>query len=348
MTAIDADIKATADEIKRHIKIPDLGRKFYPSWKPGKCCLSPFREEKNPSFSVSNDGTKFIDFGNQGYRGDVFSFYRIATGCDAKQAFKDLLAMAGGDTAISPPIVRTPDPMLEKAEVKRQQFHPKLSKARASVLKGLSDLRSVGIEGLEIAVERGLLWFAVLKSQPAWVITDRARRSYLVRRLDGQPWEHLPSKPKAWLLPGSQAKWPIGIQESESYPALALTEGGPDFLSAFAHAWASGVETLVAPVCMSGASAAISDEALPYFHGKRVRIFVHDDDAGYSSAARWGRQLRGIVRKLDGYRFDGLTQADGSRVADLNDLLKVDYDCWEQNQETIESVMNFAMKEDRK
>ena len=36
---------------------------------------SPFREDKKPSFSVSRDGTKFFDHGNDTYKGGVFDFY---------------------------------------------------------------------------------------------------------------------------------------------------------------------------------------------------------------------------------------------------------------------------------
>ena len=179
----------------------------------------------------------------------------------------------------------------------------------------------------------------------AWVLTDQTHKTYLARRLEGEPWEHLDSKPKAWLLPGTQGGWPIGIQGSWPYPAIAITEGGPDFLSAFAHAYASGVEDRVAPVCMPGATPSIPDDALASFRGKRVRIFTHDDDAGYRAAKRWALQLRGMASKVDGYRFDGLTQSDGKPVKDLNDLLRIDYDCWEQNQAVVESVMSFARQE---
>lgn len=106
-----------------------------------------------------------------------------------------------------------------------------------------------------------------------------------------------------------------------------------------------GVEDRVAPVCMSSASVrTVSDEVLPCFEGKRVRIFVHDDDAGYKAANRWTQRLRGVSSQVDGYRFDGLIQADGTPVRDLNDLLRVDYDCWEQYRETINATMSFAME----
>jgi hypothetical protein len=86
---------------------------------------------------------------------------------------------------------------------------------------------------------------ARLKGERAFVITDKSRRNYLARRLDGRKWEHISSK--AYTLPDSQAKWPIGIQEAGPFPAIALCEGGPDFLAAFGHALASSVENLVAP-----------------------------------------------------------------------------------------------------
>ena len=60
-------------------------------------------------------------------------------------------------------------------------------------------------------------------------------------------------------------KWPIGLLEAESYPAIALCEGGPDFLAAFGHAWASCVEDRVAPVCMASVGNDIPADALPFF-----------------------------------------------------------------------------------
>jgi hypothetical protein len=274
--------------------------------------------------------------------GDVIDLEVALGGGTVREAAKRL----GGGTSTATPVARTPDPMLDPVEVKRKQIHPKLSKPAASVLKTISDLRSIGLEALEIAVERGLLWVAALKGHPAWVITDQTHNSYLARRLDGEPWEHLGSKPKAWLLPGSRGNWAIGIQESGPYPAIALCEGGPDFLSAFAHAWASGVEDRVAPVCMASSSGSIADDALPYFRGKAVRVFVHDDDAGWDACSRWQKQILEVARSHSFYTFNNLVQADTKPIKDLNDLLRLDYDNWEQNREAVEAVMDFA-QEDR-
>src|SRR4051794_8918422 len=86
-----------ASEIKSKITIFDLGRKFFPGWEPGRRCLSPFRIEENPSFSVSEDGRLFNDFTGD-CSGDVFHFYQKATGCDQKTAFLELKAMLDGGT----------------------------------------------------------------------------------------------------------------------------------------------------------------------------------------------------------------------------------------------------------
>jgi hypothetical protein len=329
-----------AEEIRVRISIPELWRRLGLPGEPKQSCRSPFREEKNASFSISRCGKKFYDHGNRDYRGDVFDFYGFAVNCDRKQAFKDLLDMVGGANVSVTPVARIAK--VAALEPERKQFHPELQKLDKNDLRTIHHSRAIALEGLEIAAERGLLWKAVLQNHPAWILTDRTNNSYLARRLDGECWNHLPSKPKAYLTPGSRGAWPIGIKEANNFPAIALTEGGPDFLSAFAMAWADDVDHLVAPVCMACATKTIAEDALEGFRGKRVRIFVHDDDAGHSAASDWLHQLKGIASKVDGYRFDGLIKTDGSKVEDLNDLCRIDHDCWEQNVQIVDSVMDFA------
>jgi hypothetical protein len=335
----DRSAKHVSAEIKARITIPILAEKLCPGWKPSTQCLSPFRDEKKASFSVYADGRKWKDFTTD-EGGDLFDFYRKAEGCTDKQAFLALKSMLDGGTIGAAPIIRA----AARPEGEKKQYHPDLFKLRDNDLAELSRLRSIAVDALQIAVDRGLLYGSVLKGRKAFVVTDRTRKSYNARRLDGKPWEHLPSTSKAWLLWGSNGNWSIGIQEAADFQAIALCEGGPDFLSAFAHAYASGVENLVAPVCMSGASGRIAADALSFFKDKRVRVFVHDDRAGYDAGERWAKQLSGIASKVDGFAFGGLTDVDGSSIGDLNQLLRVDCDCWEANRETIEGVMSFALE----
>ena len=60
------------------------------------CCLtnSPFREDKRPSFSIYENGTKWKDHGT-GDQGDEFDFYQRATDKSASTAFKGFVTLAG-------------------------------------------------------------------------------------------------------------------------------------------------------------------------------------------------------------------------------------------------------------
>jgi hypothetical protein len=326
-------------EIKARITIPILAQQLYPGWKPDASCFSPFRDENKKSFSVYANNRRWKDHAT-GEGGDVLDFYVKAKGCNLKTAFVELKVMLDGGTVAAAPAPTT-DPKKEEA---KEQFHPKLRVPMGAELKQIEINRHIWTKSLEIGVSRGLLWTATLSGQEAYVITDQTHKAYNARRLDNKPWDHIPGKPKAWLLRGSSGSWPIGIQAAEPFPAIALCEGGPDFLAAFGHALASSVENLVAPVCMAAASYRIPSDALPFFKGKRVRIFVHDDRAGYDAGERWAAQLDDLASEVDGFSFSGLTDIEGSSIGDLNQLLKVDYDCWEENRETIDSVMSFALE----
>ena len=85
---------------------------------------------------------------------------------------------------------------------------------------------------------------------------------------------------KAWSLPGSVGDWPAGIKGAAAYPAIALCEGGADLLAACHLAWCADVLGNLGVVAIFGAGNHIADAALPYFAGKRVRIFIDDDPAG--------------------------------------------------------------------
>ena len=330
----------TTDELSRQIKdritIPILAERLFPGWQPSKSCVSPFRKEKKPSFSVFDDGQKFNDFVT-GEHGDVFDFYRIATGCDAKAAFKAVKEMAFGHSAPTP-IIRAPAPAVRKEE--KQRVHPALRVPTDDELEQISTLRSIAVPALKIAVDRGLPWTARSNVYlvESWIVTDSTRRNYRARRLDGQRW---PNGQKAVCVYGSEAAWPIGITEAKDCPCVALCEGEGDFLAAFGHAWASGVEDRIAPVSMSGAGMQIQAETIPLFKGKRVRIFVQADKAGEKAWNTWEYQIRGVAAKVDGFDFGGYYQSNEDVVNDLNDLLRIHSDCWEERRNEIELIMTY-------
>jgi hypothetical protein len=330
------DPREVAAWIRQVITIPMLAEDLFPSWEPSTCCLSPFRDEEHPSFGVRADGQVFWD-NVTGESGNQFHFYAQAMNLGKKQAFKDLLARAkaitGGDAASFAPIA------IQKHQTpKKPQHHPSLETPTVDELTAISKLRSIRVDALQLASDQGFLFTATLKNVRAFILTDQTRKCYLARKMDGTDWEH--NGCKAYTLSGSQASWPIGILESALYPAIALTEGVPDALSALHLALAFGVDALVAPVCMSGASVNIPEEALPRFAGKRVRILAHNDQPGQSAADRWTEQLKDIAT-VDCFSFEGLEQAGGEAVKDLNDLLKVSSESYRRNAKVIDTVMRF-------
>jgi hypothetical protein len=319
---------AIAERIKRIITIPILAEKLYGDIQLSSHCLSPFRDDRHNSFGVSRDGQLWCD-NVTGEGGNVFHFYQKATGCDKRQAFKDLLALAGGEAITFAPLAKASSIIASPKE----QFHPELDIPTVVELAQISEIRGISGKALDLAVSRGFLFTSTLKQARAWIITDASRRCYLARRLDGQLWEHINGK--AYTLYGSQANWPIGIEEAAGYGAIAMVEGAPDFLSSLHLAEAFTVADLLAPVCMSASSARIPEDALPLFRDKRVRIFVHHDEAGELAAGKWAKQLHGITTKTDGYLFI-------PPVKDLNELIRSSAEYKQRHRSELVQIMNFV------
>jgi hypothetical protein len=331
----DRDYKLAREHVKQCITIPMLLQKLFNiQCSNNQKIMSPFRDERHASFSIFDGGRRFKDHTTD-FRGDVFNLYMEATHCDSRQALIDLLAMAGGNAIGFSTIVKAPS----RHEDRKPQHHPSLQAPTVDELQAISNLRSIKVTALQLAVDRGFLFTATLTNARAFILTDRTRKSYLARKMDGSNWEHIGCK--AYTLSGSQASWPIGIVESEKYPAIAITEGVPDFLSAFHLVVAFGAGGVVAPICISGASVTIPEEALPYLWGKRIRIFAHADQAGQAAAARWTEQLEDMVKKVGLFSFEGMRQTDGHPVKDLNDLLKISTESYRENSQAVRNVMRF-------
>jgi hypothetical protein len=192
----------------------------------------------------------------------------------------------------------------------------------------LALLRGLSTEGIRLAHKRGLLRFGQHYRHPAWFILDGSRRVAQARRLDGHTWT---ATAKAWTLRGSQASWPVGIEEAAPFPAVALCEGGPDLLAAHHFMWAQDRAQDCAAVAILG-GAKIHPAALASFAGKRVRIFRHLDAAGEDAMHRWAKQLADAGADVDAFNFAGLRTTDGSPVKDLNDLARIGADDFETHR----------------
>jgi hypothetical protein len=323
------------------------GRKDGYRWPVGSALGEPGR-----SFDVNLHTGVFGDWAtdDRRQRGPI-NLWMTARGVDFKTALQELSTWLG--RPCDPP----PNAYLRSADIpplrptgstdseKKIFLPPNLSKPTEKDLQILSESRSIGVEALRIAVKRGFLWcFDDEFNGRCWLFTDQRRRCGLRRRLDNKPFRlRSGSEVKCAACPGSDMRGPIGYQEAASYPCIGIAEGGPNSLAVLAHAWASGVEERVAPVCMPSTTANFSESSLAYLQGKRARIFIDDDVPGHVAADRWAKQLRSAGVVVDGFSFAGLVVTDGEAVKDLNDLLVIDCDCWEQFRNQFEAVMNFAL-----
>lgn len=86
----------TITEAKDRLPIPTLWRILNlvgdPPAKDG-VYRSPFREERNPSFSIFANGTRFKDHAT-GESGDAITFYAMARGIENRDAVKEFLNLA--------------------------------------------------------------------------------------------------------------------------------------------------------------------------------------------------------------------------------------------------------------
>lgn len=324
---------------KERLTISDVGARLFPDWKPGKSCRCPWREDRSPSFSVSDDGRLWNDFA-AGDGGDVVSFIAKAQTCSDADASRELIRWAGVHDADFKPI--PPRPVAVPVPRVKPNL-PELDEGTRAERAALARLRNLSADAIGLAVDRGLLRFASFKDGRAWVITDADRWAAQARRLDGKCWRMLNGQPKAWTLAGSRASWPIGFADAIGRRRVALVEGGPDAAAALHHAIASGCESEVGVACMIGAACRIPEECLPGFGGLAVRIFAHNDEngRGQEAARKWAVVLHNVGARVSVFDFAGMVRMDGNPVNDLCDLASIDVDSWEMHRDAIESAMDF-------
>lgn len=320
-------------------------------WKPGKACRVPYRLDRNESGSVFEGGRLFHDF-TRGETMDAPALLARVEGISNEAACKLFIDLAGVKPGDVPRDLRPSAPapaMRDRAEPPRGRPHlPFLAKPVREDMARIAEMRGLSVEGVTLAARRGFLYVATLNGRRCWALTDSSRWLCQLRPLDGKPFMKQDGGTfKARTCRGSWGAWPLGCVEAESFASVALVEGGGDFLAAwhFIHVEAAG--THCAPVGMLGAGHRIPAAALPHFAGKRVRIFAHIDPPnphgerpGYEAAAKWEAQLAEAGATVTTFDLSGLTQCDGSPVADLNDLARISAENFEADPE-LSAVMTF-------
>ena len=328
------------DNAKARLSIPELWHLRGWPGQPGKSCKFPDGTDKRNSASVFKEGQLLHNFRNgKTYDGPaILAEVEGLSPADAARLFIQLAGVRADDP--------TPLVMVQRLYPEPERKKPDLARLRLSLPTDaekltLGKLRQISAAAIQEAAERGFLWFCDSREGRAWMLRDASGWVAVARRMDGKGWECIHGA-KARLVKGSRATWPLGLEESLSFPAIALVEGGPDFLAAYHYILEAGVSESVAPVAMLGAGLSLDKEVINFFEGKRVRIFMDDDEAGRLAFARWSGQLASVGCVVDGFNFSGLIRADGEPVNDLNDCTQLSPESGERWGATLSGMMKFA------
>lgn len=308
-------------DLKDRYRIPQAWRDLGLKGEPAKCCSSPLREDRTPSFSVFDEGRRFRDFAT-GERGDVFDLVAKVRGCDTAGAIRFIEERIGVARPEHKPF----------APAKTGPKLPPLRHGTDAELRELSERRGFSVESLRLAERRGFLHFCAQWGHAAWCITDCRRELHEFRRVDGEKWPaygRLPAR-KCHCV-GAGKAWPIGTLESERFPKMAVVEGAPDLLGSMHFLLLENKAETVAPVGILGASNhRLAPEALAKFKGKLVCLFPHVDEAGRVAVREWARQLKAAgAARVSAFDLSGLVTADGSEGKDLADVARIHPDCFE-------------------
>ena len=337
-------------EIKARLTIPEAWRLLGLPDVAGRCVPSPFRPDRQPSFSVYDDGKRWKDHAT-GARGDVLDFIAAALRSTTADAIRWARERLGGIPAEMPrPSVRAHKGEADGRTDRRPRKLPPLRLAEAGELNALARLRGFRVPMLEAAQAAGLLRFISAErtwGATSWAVTCPARRVIEARRLDGRPYPErrwtdqksgepriLPErKCHAWAVTPQAKAWPVNLEAAAECGTIAFCEGGPDLIAAL-HLIAIESAAGTAAVAMLGAAnTRLAPDALPFFRGKRVRLFPHADNAGREAVRQWARTLREAGATVDAFSLARLQLMDGRPGKDLNDLLRIGADSWDEFHE---------------
>lgn len=301
-------------EAKERYTIHDLWLAFGFPCKPEGSVKSPFRDDdKDPSFSIYDNGRKFKDHGT-GQSGDVIEFARLALGSDYEGVRDFFRERLGIDHLDYFPVSQKKG--IPKSEPPQKIDWPRgikcggdLDWERFSRSRGLSN-RTLWVLGMA-----GIVIPCTLNGQNSYVITDKANRAAEIRRIDGG----LFGKSKAYPLSGVDKSWPVGMEllrSSDTRVGVLLLEGATDLISAIdlytRYRRDHKGQQLWVPAALLGASCRkLHPEAATLIQGRYVRIVPDADAAGEAMAKHWADLLRRLGCTVDVVRLpDGTDLTD--------------------------------------
>ena len=251
--------------------------------------LSPFRQEKNPSFTINLQGPhagRWIDSGTQ-ESGDIFSFYARLHNLNCSSAFRQICKAICEDFGI--------------ATNGKAQAHDR------KVIRSLSE-RGISAETAKSFGIREEPGDSRVTTRLIFPVHDRAGillgfKTHKSRHLDvnGKPVN------RGEGFPVQVYRWDTLEQHDE----IVLADGEPSV-------WAAHRAGYLNVVC-SGGEGIFKQEWVEDFRGRSVRVILDNDEAGRSGAEKVARMLHGVARSVE----VAIWPEDFKQKGDLEDWLSV-------------------------
>ena len=328
-------------EAKQRLPLPLLWRKLNWQGEPAQLCNGPYRENdsrKSGSVFIPADGDMeiFHDF-KTGETLDAITLLARMEGLENGEACRRFMELAGvcketheRSKPKPPATVR-----MVKKQVRCKPVLPPLNLPTLADCEAIAACRGLLPRAVLNAAADGMLFVCEQwRGARCWALTDASRWNAFFRRMDGEPFTLADGTTAKTLgIKGGFVSWPVGLPlaTEHDFKCLAMVEGAPDALAAYQILCESralitdGASKAAGVLSMASAALSIPDECLPFFAGRRVRIFadVDDKNQGHIAAARWERQLEEAGAGVDSFDLRGLFQADGKPVEDLNDACRM-------------------------
>ena len=221
----------------------------------------------------------------------------------------------------------------------RQTLAPHLGKPTQHDCKSIATGRNLHGTGIGLAAELGVLWAGTWFGEEVWAIGDAQGYPAALRRIDGHPFPiygSVAERKTHCLVRDKLYHRPHGnIPDLPDVESIALFEGLPDLLAGWEQVlWESSItakrgnpydlgdlQTLKQEICclpltMLSTSARIDGDSIEFFRDRKVRIFVHNEDAGKAAAQKWATTIHRVAKRIDFYDCGKLKDVPG---ADFND-----------------------------
>ena len=246
--------------------------------------FSPFRDEKDASCSIYEDGRKFKDQGDGGEQGDIIAFIHAVTDWTHAEIREWLMERLGIDhhegNARVPLKVFTPAPE-PATSPKVIQWPWELLTGTEETWARFAKLRGLSCTGVWTMVHVGILRFCKAEGHKCFVVTDDERRAGEIRRIDGGTFA---SGGKVYPLPGVDKSWLPGADLIAGNADILVTEGATDLLTGFdkyvAYRKAGGPRRWCPMALLGSKCKTIDCGLLAQIKGRHVRLVPDPDDDG--------------------------------------------------------------------